>query len=318
MVRLCGLLCHWKRVTMFVALVSLSTSVFAQSQADVSPENPNSEADDESGIVADRIRREREAGFDPRVIVAHKHNYFMPLSFTSKINSAAYQLDDVPLREGLRREEVKFQISLKAQLNADDLFFSNDGLYFGITLVAWWQLYSDDLSSPFRETNYQPEMFYINPLGRSFFGANTSIGFGLEHQSNGQVQGLSRSWNRLYANFILDYGGFVVNLRPWYRIPEKPKEDVTEAEGDDNPDIHSYMGHGDLTIGWQAGDFELETLMYGNPKTGKGGIRLGMTYPLFAKFRGYIEYFNGYGDSLIDYNHFQQRVGLGVALTNLL
>ncbi|MGI9296185.1 MAG: phospholipase A [Pseudomonadales bacterium] len=305
---------------MVVTTVGLSSPVYSQSQTGAAAENSDGDdpAYDESGIVADRIRREREAGFDPRVIVAHKHNYFMPLSFTSQINNAAYQLDDVPLRDGLRREEVKFQMSLKAQLNAEDLFFSNDGLYFGITLAAWWQLYSDDLSSPFRETNYQPEMFYINPLGQSFFGANTSVGFGMEHQSNGQVQGLSRSWNRLYANFILDYGGMVMNFRPWYRIPEKAKEDPTAAEGDDNPDIHLFMGYGDLTIGWQAGDFEMETQMHGNPKSGKGGIRFGVTYPLFAKFRGYIEYFNGYGESLIDYNHYQHRVGVGVALTDLL
>lgn len=274
--------------------------------------------DNESGIVAERVIREREAGFDPRVIVAHKHNYFMPLSYTSRINNEAYQLDDVPLRAGLKREEVKFQMSLKAQANREDLFFSNDALYFGITLAAWWQLYSDDLSSPFRETNYQPEVFYINPLGRSFFGGNTSVGFGIEHQSNGQVQGLSRSWNRIYANLIVDYGRMVVNFRPWYRIPEKAKTDPAEAEGDDNPDIHRFMGYGDLTIGWQLGEFEVESIIHGNPSSGKGAIRLGMTYPLFAKFRGYLEYFNGYGDSLIDYNHFQQRLSIGFALTNLL
>lgn len=274
--------------------------------------------EDEEGLVAERIIQERQAGFDPRVIIAHKHNYFMPMYYTSNINNDAYQLDDVPLRSGLRNEEVKFQMSLKAQANMDDLLFSNDALFFGITLTAWWQLYSDDLSSPFRETNYQPEIFYINPLGRSFFGGNTSLGFGLEHQSNGQVQGLSRSWNRVYANLIVDYGNLVVNLRPWYRIPESAKENPGEAEGDDNPDIDQFMGDGDITIGWRYREFEIEALVYGNPKTRKGALRLGMTYPLFNRFRGYLELFNGYGDSLIDYDHFQRRIGFGFALTNLM
>lgn len=296
---------------LFVALVS------AQSANPDDDAKPKASAEEE-GLIAERIIRERQAGFDPGVIVAHKHNYFMPLHYTSRINSDVYESADGPLRGGLRKEEVKFQMSLKAQANMNDLLFSNDALFFGITLTAWWQLYSSDLSSPFRETNYQPEVFYINPLGRSFFGGNTSLGFGLEHQSNGQVQGLSRSWNRVYANLIIDYGNLVINLRPWYRIPEKAKENPGEADGDDNPDIHEFMGNGDLTIGWRHRDLEIEALLYGNPSTGKGAIRLGMTYPLFNRFRGYVELFNGYGDSLIDYDHFQKRFGIGVALTNLL
>ncbi|MDG1752361.1 MAG: phospholipase A, partial [Thalassotalea sp.] len=50
----------------------------------------------------------------------------------------------------------------------------------------------------------------------------------------------------------------------------------------------------------------------------KGGMELSFTFPLWGKLRGYAQYTAGYGESLIDYNHSQQRFGLGIALTNLL
>jgi len=231
------------------------------------------------------------------------------------INEAIYQQNDVPLREGLQSSEVKFQISLKTQLNEQDLLFARDSLSLGITLEAWWQLYSSDISSPFRESNYQPEVFYLVPLLWGPLGGNTALVAGLEHQSNGQVQGLSRSWNRLYGMLMYERGNFVASVRPWYRLPEKVKQNPEDAEGDDNPDILDFMGYGELRASWRDQSYEYALAWRGNPDTGKGAITVGMTFPLLAKFRGFIQYFNGYGDSLVDYNHFQQRIGLGVALT---
>lgn len=269
------------------------------------------------GAVSERVRQERADAFNPYVITAHKHNFILPVSYTTGVNEEIYQQNDVPLREGLQPAEVKFQISLKSQLNERDLFLKDDALSLGITLEAWWQLYSSDLSSPFRETNYQPEIFYLVPLLWGPFGGNTALVLGLEHQSNGQVQGLSRSWNRLYTTLIYERGPLVASIRPWYRIPEKAKEDPLEAEGDDNPDILDFMGHGEIGVSWRNARDEYGLRLRGNPSTGKGAVTIGWTFPLIAKFRGFVQFFSGYGDSLIDYDHFQQRLGIGVALTNL-
>lgn len=271
----------------------------------------------EPGAVSKRVREERRAAFNPYVITAHKHNFILPVSYSTRVNEEVYQQNDVPLREGLRPTEVKFQISLKSRINENDLFFSKDALSLGITLEAWWQLYSDDLSSPFRETNYQPEIFYLVPLLWGPFQGSTAFVFGLEHQSNGQVQGLSRSWNRLYSALIYENGPLVASIRPWYRLPEKAKLAPDVAEGDDNPNIEQYMGYGDVSVSWRKNKFEYAAYARGNPATGKGALQLGLTFPLFARFRGFVQYFSGYGDSLIDYDHYQQRFGLGVALTNL-
>ena len=284
---------------------------------DVDDQTVESASPPSAGAVTERLIRERATALDPYVITAHKPNFIFPLSFTSNINREIYEQNDVPLREGLEPVEVTFQISLKTSLNQKDLLFANDSLSLGITLQAWWQLYSSDLSSPFRESNYQPEVFYLVPLLWGPFGGNIAMLVGLEHQSNGQVQGLSRSWNRVYAAMIYERGEFVASIHPWYRIPEKAKESPELAKGDDNPDISDFMGHGDIKLGWRNYKYEFAMLARGNPSTGKGAIKLGMTFPFFARLKGYVEYFNGYGDSLIDYNHRQQRLGLGIALTNL-
>lgn len=300
-------------------MLLLSTFFVPQAVAGESAAEPAEESNvaPMSGPITERVRRERADAFNPYVLTAHKQNFILPVSYTTGLNESVYELNEVPLRDGLRPAEVKFQISLKSRLNESDLFLKDDALSVGITLEAWWQLYSSDLSSPFRETNYQPEIFYLAPLLWGPFGGSTSFVLGLEHQSNGQVQGLSRSWNRLYATLIYERGSWVASIRPWYRLPEPAKKSPELARGDDNPDILDYMGHGEVGLSWRDSQFEYAFRGRGNTATGKGALTLSMTFPLFARFRGFVQYFNGYGDSLIDYNHHQQRVGLGVTLTNL-
>ena len=271
----------------------------------------------ETGALTERVLKERSTAFDPYVLTAHKHNYILPVNFTTNLNEGVYQQNDVALREGLESVEVQFQISLKSRLNRNDLFFADDQVALGITIESWWQLYSNDLSSPFRETNYLPEIFYLVPLLWGPFGGNTAVIAGFEHQSNGQVQGLSRSWNRIFAGLIYERGSFIASIRPWYRIPEERKENPDDARGDDNPDILDFMGHGELTLGWRKNEIEYASLFRLNTSTGNGAVKLGVTFPFFAKFRGFVQFFHGYGDSLIDYNHSQTRIGVGVSLTNL-
>lgn len=294
--------------------IAVTADPSAKSTIDESADNADVAS---RGAVTDRVRRERADAFNPYVLTAHKHNFILPVSYSTGINEQIYRDNDVALREGLQPAEVKFQISLKSQLNETDLFIRDDALSLGITLKAWWQLYSSDLSSPFRETNYQPEIFYLMPLLWGPFDGSTAVVLGLLHESNGQVQGLSRSWNRLYATLIYERGALVAAVQPWYRIPEKAKKEPGAPEGDDNPDILDYMGHGEASVSWRHSEHEYKVMLRGNHSTGKGAITVGWTFPFFARFRGFVQYFSGYGDSLIDYDHYQQRIGLGVALTSL-
>ncbi len=304
-----------RRVTLFFICAIFCNKVWADtsSRDDALPaDTPVATA-----VIAERVEAERQDAFNPYVITAHKHNFFLPVSFTSNVNTPDFELPGDADDLSYKPYEVNFQISLKSQVNQNDLFFEGDAVYFGITIESWWQLYNAPLSSPFRETNYQPEVFYLTPLLWGPYGGKTGLAIGLEHQSNGQLKDLSRSWNRIYAELIYGRGSFVASLRPWYRLPEKRKQSPLDAEGDDNPDIQEYLGYAQLSLAWKNPTLELSSVLRGNTSSGKGSIDTTLTFPLSGKFRGMVHYFNGYGDSLIDYNRFQHRLGFGVALTNL-
>lgn len=272
----------------------------------------------ELGAVSERMIKERKSSFDPYVITPHKMNYILPVSVTDAINKEAYE--DIPnWNKYLKDIETKFQLSLKVPLTTGSLINTGDQFFFAFTLESWWQLYSDEISRPFRETNYQPEFFYFTPIDWHPFDTNTAVLFGFEHQSNGRSQLLSRSWNRVYANFIFEKNNFALSFRPWYRIPEGDKATTADAVGDDNPDIDEYMGHFELGLAYKwHKDYEVTMKLRENFSHHHGAIEVGFTFPLWGKLKGYAQYFNGYGESLIDYNYKQQRLGIGFALTDIL
>lgn len=269
------------------------------------------------GLISKRISREAQTQFEPYVITPHRMNYVLPAYTTNAINKAPYA-DIEGYQENLTEIEAKYQLSFKVPLLEDDLFIPGDALYFGFTVQAWWQVYADNISKPFRETNYQPELFYLAPLEWHPFGGNTGFILGAEHQSNGRNQTLSRSWNRVYGQFLFEKDNFALSFRPWSRISEKAKESPLDPKGDDNPDITDYMGHFELGMVYQWHDMEVMLKGRNNFSTHNGAIELGLTFPLWGKLKGYATGFHGYGESLIDYNHKQTRFGVGIALNDLL
>jgi len=268
------------------------------------------------GVVTERARLERRNAFNPYVLTAHRQNFILPAYGTTSLNESVYVEDGTGYTD-LQPVELRFQLSLKAQLNGRDMLLKDDSLWFGLTLEAWWQVYNASDSRPFRETNYTPEFFYQKPLLWGPFGGSTTWLLGISHQSNGQQVGLSRSWNRVYTGLIYERGNFVLRLRPWYRIPEDRKDRPDDPRGDDNPDIRDFLGHGDLSVYWRHRTREYGMLLRANTATGKGAVQLSYTFPFTERFRGLVQYFAGYGESLIDYDHFQQRLGVGIALTDL-
>ncbi|BDX07880.1 phospholipase A [Planctobacterium marinum] len=269
------------------------------------------------GLISERIKKEAQTQFEPYVITPHRINYILPAYTTNAIHKEPYQGIE-GYQENLAEIETKYQLSFKVPVLKDDLFIEGDALYFGFTVQAWWQVYADNISKPFRETNYQPEMFYMAPLNWHPFGGNTGFMLGAEHQSNGRNQALSRSWNRVYGQFLFEKDNFALSFRPWARISEKAKESPLDPKGDDNPDITDYMGHFELGMLYEWQDMELMVMGRNNFSTHNGAIELGLTFPLWGKLQGYAVGFHGYGESLIDYNHKQTRFGIGIALNDLL
>lgn len=271
----------------------------------------------EVGIISERLLKESRSEFDPYVITPHRINYFLPAITTNAINKAVYNSFD-GYESNLEDIEAKFQLSLKVPMNSESIFIEGDGIYLGFTLQSWWQVYASNISKPFRESNYQPEVFYIAPLTWQPFGGNTGFVLGLEHQSNGRAQNLSRSWNRVYGHFLFEKGDFAMSFKTWQRIEEDEKEEESDSDGDDNPDITDYMGRFELGMVYKWNELEFSVLGRQNFSTHNGAAEFGLTFPLWGKLRGYVSAFSGYGESLIDYNYNQTRLGIGIALNNVL
>jgi len=265
----------------------------------------------------ERMAMEQRTRWNPFVITPHNANYILPYTHMQEPNPDVY--DQVYPGEEIDKEEAKLQISLKVPLNPKDLLVANDAIYFGFTLVAFWQVYNHTISAPFRETNYRPEIYYLMPITSNLLEADTALAIGIEHQSNGRSQILSRSWNRIFANFYYARDNYLISFRPWYRIPENEKEDPTSAKGDDNPDIDDYMGYFELQGTWEQNDYEFSLLIRNNLRSENyGAAQFDASFPLWGRLRGVVQYFNGYGDSMIDYNHRVERLGVGILLTDLL
>jgi phospholipase A1 len=206
--------------------------------------------------------------------------------------------------------ESKFQYSLKSKL-WENVMGDYSDLWFGYTQSSRWQFFNASDSRPFRETDYEPELMLAFRTHYSLFGWHGRLaGVSLTHQSNGRAVPLSRSWNRVIAQVGFDRPGWSIQLRPWWRIHE-------DRSSDDNPDIEDYMGRADLLITRIWGGNEISAVLRHSVRTGDrshGSIELNWAFPIHGELKGYFQFFNGYGESLIDYNHTANYFGLGVSL----
>ncbi len=267
--------------------------------------------------AASREIMERRSQWNPFVVTAHRKNYLLPLTYAKDPNKDVY--NETLGIDNLDRTEAKLQISLKVPLTSADIFVVGDSLHFAFTLKAFWQVYNKDYSSPFRETNYRPELFYEFPIEQNWLEADTSIALGIEHESNGRSQLLSRSWNRLYLNFAFAKEDYLIEFRPWYRIPEDPKDSPEDPKGDDNPDIYRYMGYFELHGIWKRDQIDYSLMLRNNLNSPNyGAIQVEVGFPLWGRIRGMAQFFSGYGESLIDYDHHVDRIGIGIMLTDTL
>jgi phospholipase A1 len=237
--------------------------------------------------------------------------YVLPLKYTDEINQTPFRGQfhgENGTSAQLQREEVKFQVSGKMKV-ADDLFWDDAALWLAYTQESHWQAYNHTISAPFRETDYEPEAFVVFPTQLQLLGFNARfVSIGAVHQSNGESDPLSRSWNRIYADFGLERGNFSLMLKPWWRIPES-------ASTDDNPDITKYIGRGELQGIYRFDKSLVSVTLRDNFRADNhGSMRIDYVFPIYKKLNGYVQFFSGYGESLIDYNFRQDTIGIGFSV----
>lgn len=214
-------------------------------------------------------------------------------------------------------DQCKFQFSFKLNL----LWPFESGLYFGYTQLSYWRIY--DESSPFRDTNYQPEFFYMFESGNNLFN-NAVIPFvdhiiigPYYHRSNGREAGPeNRSEDKYYAEIQVSYGdvyniGARVRGFGYYRI-DRDNEDINDYHNNYSAGVFfrlrskavQYLDKEEIAVSWG-----------GNPLD-KGWYQVEIAVRILTTYiqpKLYLQYFNGYDEFMVYYdqktNH-AVRVGL--------
>ncbi|TCL05065.1 phospholipase A [Sodalis ligni] len=242
---------------------------------------------------------------NPFLLYPYESNYVI-YTYTSDINKEAIKSYD--WSDHARKDELDFQLSLAFPLWRG-IAGDNSLLAASYTQGSWWQASNTKESSPFRETNYEPQLFLGWATDYDFAGWTLrDVEVGVNHQSNGRSDPTSRSWDRAYTRLMAQNGNWQVELKPWLHF----------GSMDDNPDISKYMGYYRLKIGYAWGPSVFSVESHYNWNSGYGSGQLGWSYPLTKHVRFYTQLFSGYGESLIDYNHRQTRIGVGFMLNDMM
>ena len=227
----------------------------------------------------------------------HKEMFMLPFTYSNEYNN--------------KQTEAVFQISAKHRI-------FGLRLYFAYTQISFWQAYDKDNSAPFRETNYNPELFYrFKPF--SYASGHIGADLGFEHESNGQKPPVSRSWNLLYVSPYFYNSDFLLHLKLRYRVPEDEKETPDASVGDDNPDITDYLGYSDIYFYYNLPhNHTIHLKARGNLGTGKGGFYIMYNFPVPKSDNSFftIRFSHGYGESLVDYKRSLTRIGIGILFRN--
>lgn len=224
---------------------------------------------------------------------------------------------------GPKKPAAKFQFSFKYRLWSNTVANGSltpplSGVYFGYTQRSVWDITSH--SSPFYDTSYMPEVMYesLAPateqpgfLGLRWFGYQASV----QHESNGRDGPSSRSMNLLYVRPM--FGWF---LGDNWSLALAPKLFVYIDDLSDNPDLERYRGYGEyVAVLSRKNSWSLSFLGRIGSHYDRGSVQLDLTQPLrttYGNFASFliIQYFDGYGESLLDYNKRSRLVRAGFAL----
>ncbi len=190
-----------------------------------------------------------------------------------------------------------------------------NGLHFGYTQTSFWDLKSD--SAPFEDTSYKPELFH---LSRNFVSGRVGLqGFflqtGLQHESNGQGEGKSRSTNILYIRPIMIFYkkasrlGMQISPRFWVYVANS---------GEDNGDLPDYRGYFELEAKAGKADSLVAGVVLRWAREG-GSVQLDLTYPISQYLSDNLaiylqaQYVNTLAESLLNFRERTDAFRLGLA-----
>ncbi|MDR1380712.1 MAG: phospholipase A [Tannerella sp.] len=238
---------------------------------------------------ADSVRRDIESG---NYFTLFKDNYF---------------IGGIPLGQKIKasNSNAKFQLSISHRLTKSILPFDTY-LFIQFSQKTIWNVMEESL--PMRDMNFNPGI----GLGHLIIHRNRYIGKAilmLEHESNGKDSLLSRSWNKV---------SFGINLMMSNHIDAQIKLWAPIIDSDNNRDILRYNGIGHFGINWYNDSRRLHAGLLTTWRTNSFNFNTQweLGFKLNKKENQYlfIQYYNGYGENLLDYSQYKSVVRIGFVI----
>jgi len=254
-----------------------------------------------SSALQEKIIAQKKSANNLFGIALLRPTYILPFYYTG----SPYQISNAPDGQKVMSEEFKGQLSFALPLAE---FWQNKvAINVAYTQLSYWQVYAK--SQYFRETDYEPEIFFSYN-----FKPNWLIDAGLDHQSNGLGGTNERSWNRAYTNLSFSGKKWLVSIKPWILIFQDSSSAVH------NPDITHYLGYSQTTFSYKLFNNQVASVALRNvAESGFSRRAEEFTWSIpisKTRLRFYADFFSGYGQSLIEYNHYTNSAGIGIALND--
>lgn len=271
---------HRYFLILFITILSLGFPARAQIVNTVEKEK----------LEADSIRRALDNG---PYFTLYKDNYFI----------AGTTIGGKPTATN---SDVKFQVSIAQRLTKSTLPF-NTYLYLFYTQKCMWNVFEN--SMPMRDFNFNPGI----GLAKHLFVKNRYVGkvtLMIEHESNGRDGIESRSWNKvsLASNIFID-PNFMVHGKVWIPI----------IDGQNNQDILYYSGIYQVGTTFTTPNKRFGFALTMVKRKGwnfKYNTIWEVNYRLFKDENQFLflQYYNGYGENLLDYNQYHSRLRIGLVI----
>ncbi|PHQ79289.1 MAG: phospholipase [Coxiella sp. (in: Bacteria)] len=227
--------------------------------------------------------------------------YILPFYYTA---SPYQNVGPTPNNQQIMKEEFKAQLSFKFPL-WPHIYGTHWGIGASYTQLNYWQVYNK--SQFFRETDYEPALY-----ASYHFRPNWLMTMGGVHQSNGRGGAFERSWNRAFFDLTFSGQRWMVSIKPWILIFKSQSSNLH------NPDIGKYLGYERIVVAYKYHSQEWSAMLRNSFESGfqRVALELNYSFPIHGILKGYVQYFHGYGQSLIEYDHRTNSVGIGIALSN--
>jgi outer membrane phospholipase A len=238
------------------------------------------------------------------------------------------------------KAQIKFQFSAKYRILKGDLnMFKHNyfPLYFAYTQKSFWNI--GQPSAPFEESNYNPEVFLDYALDYPVYERimlRHIIISPFEHESNGQGGIQSRSWNRQYIAFTFGLepkehmdkiNSFIqdkiaLQLKFWHAYEYGDQEDYLRSIGS-NEGFPDYMGRGELGLSirnlfgsgsWGNNQLDVKTRLFRDRDKDSYEFVFQQRIPE-SNFSVFLQYYYGYGESLLRFDHFDRRFFAGISFS---